>query len=105
LVSFSLPGIQPTDTVSVWLALDDADKENGCLRIIPGTHKTGLLDHGTSKLGGNLLSIQQDIAVSSHLETKAVDIELKAGQASFHHGLVIHGSQPNQSDRRRCGEK
>ena len=59
--------------------------------------------HGKSDQEGNLLSINQEIAVDGTAENSAVDIVLEAGQISIHHGHLIHGSLPNQSRRRRCG--
>src|SRR5262249_15249974 len=86
-----------------WLAIDDADRENGCMRVIPGSHLGEILDHGKSSKAGNLLSINQEIADSAVNAETAVDIVLNAGQMSLHHGKLIHGSNPNRSDRRRCG--
>jgi ectoine hydroxylase-related dioxygenase (phytanoyl-CoA dioxygenase family) len=87
-------GFQPPNVVTAWLAIDDSDGDNGAMMIIPGSHKTGLMEHGKSDREGN----------TSHFdESTAVTLELKAGQISLHHGLVVHGSLPNYSNRRRCG--
>ncbi len=72
------------------------------MRAIPGTHH-GLRDHGTSARPGNLLSINQEVPVTAEEEASAVDLPLKAGEISLHHGALIHGSNPNRSSRRRCG--
>lgn len=96
-------GFEPPKAVTVWLAIDDADVENGCMRVIPGSHKRGQLPHGKSTRPGNLLSINQEIPHEMVDESTALDFPLKAGQASLHDGLTIHGSNPNRSNRRRCG--
>src|SRR5205823_12025117 len=69
----------------------------------PGTHRAGVREHGTSERAGNLLSINQEVPVTAEEEARAVDLELRAGEFSLHHGALIHGSNPNRSSRRRCG--
>ena len=96
-------GLEPPFAATLWIAIDDADVENGCLRVIPGTHKKGLLPHGKSGNAGNMLGADQEIDESLLELDKAVDLELKAGQASLHDGITVHGSNPNRSTRRRCG--
>lgn len=96
-------GLEPPVAHSVWIAIDDSDVGNGCMRVIPGSHRTGILDHGQSGRDDNLLSIDQEIPSESVDEDSAVDLELRAGQCSIHHGHLIHGSNPNTSGRRRCG--
>ena len=96
-------GLEPPLAVTAWYAVDDADQENGCMRVIPGTHLQGILEHGKADQGGNLLSVNQEIHVSEADAARAHDIVLKAGQISLHDGTLIHGSLPNQSTRRRCG--
>jgi non-haem Fe2+, alpha-ketoglutarate-dependent halogenase len=95
-------GLEPPLAVSAWYAVDDADMENGCMRVIPGTH-SGIREHGTSDRAGNLLSINQEVPVTPEEEERAVDVVLRAGEISLHHGTLIHGSNPNRSARRRCG--
>ena len=58
---------------------------------------------GDATAAGNLLSINQELAVAPEDEARAVDLELRAGQMSLHDGSLVHGSLPNHSDRRRCG--
>jgi non-heme Fe2+,alpha-ketoglutarate-dependent halogenase len=96
-------GLDPPLAVTAWLAIDDADEENGCMRVIPGSHRGDILDHGKSAKQGNLLSINQAIPDSLVNVASALNLELKAGQMSLHHGKLIHGSNPNRSNRRRCG--
>ena len=96
-------GLEPPFAITAWLAIDDADPQNGCMRVIPGSHLGEILDHGKSSREGNLLSINQEITDSMVDAASAVDIVLNAGQMSLHHGKLIHGSNPNRSNRRRCG--
>ena len=96
-------GLEPPHALTVWYAVDDSDRENGCMRVIPGTHKDGIRAHGKSDQAGNLLSTNQEVPVTAAEEAAAADLVLKAGQISIHDGALIHGSLPNRSDRRRCG--
>jgi non-haem Fe2+, alpha-ketoglutarate-dependent halogenase len=96
-------GLEPPMAVTAWYAVDDSDVENGCMRVIPGTHRGGIRAHGKSDRTGNLLSINQEVPVDPGEEARAVDLVLRAGEISLHHGMLIHGSNPNWSNRRRCG--
>ncbi|MGA7305163.1 MAG: phytanoyl-CoA dioxygenase family protein [Rhodothermales bacterium] len=96
--------LEPMEVVTLWLAVDDSDVENGCMRVIPGTQHERLLteeeleshDDGTNVLGTGMHVDEID-------EAKAVDIVLKAGDVSVHHPALIHGSEGNQSNRWRRG--
>jgi len=96
-------GLLPPKAVSAWLAIDDTDVENGCMRVIAASHCVGLLPHGKADQAGNLLSVNQEIPAELVDTAKAVDMPLRAGSASLHDGMLIHGSNPNRSTRRRCG--
>lgn len=96
-------GLEPPIAVTAWYAIDDADQDNGCMRVIPASHRGGIREHGKAQQKGNLLSINQEVLVSAQEEAQAVDLPLKAGEVSLHDGCLIHGSLPNLSDRRRCG--
>ncbi len=96
-------GLDPAVSITAWYALDDSDPGNGCMRAIPGTHKSDIVEHTKSGSGKNLLSADQQVVVPPALEEKAVDLILKAGEFSLHDGKVIHGSEPNPSHRRRSG--
>ncbi len=96
-------GLEPPDAVTAWYAIDDSDIGNGCMQVIPGSHHQGVKEHGKSEQEGNLLSINQEVPVSKSQAESAVDLILKAGEMSIHHGMIIHGSLPNHSKRRRCG--
>ncbi|MEX0642561.1 MAG: phytanoyl-CoA dioxygenase family protein [Pirellulales bacterium] len=96
-------GLEPPQAVTAWYAVDDADQENGCMRVIPCSHRDGIRQHGKSDREGNLLSINQEVPVDEAEEQRACDVVLQAGQMSLHDGTLIHGSLPNRSSRRRCG--
>ena len=94
--------IRPLATCTVWVAVDDANRENGCLRIIKGSHKDArLLKHETNP--SKELTLNQELKKTEYDETKAVDLELKRGQISLHDVFLVHGSEPNTSDKSRRG--
>lgn len=94
-------GLEPHNWVTAWLAVDDVDEQNGCMRMLPGSHKAPLADHIDTFDENNLLSRGQTVPGVD--EAATVPVVLKAGQLSFHHPLIVHGSAPNLSDRRRLG--
>ena len=91
----------PGEIVSIWLALSPVTPENGGMRMIPGSHHA-VLPHVDKFGDDNLLSRGQELD-GGFDEGEAVDVTLKPGQMSIHHGLVIHSSNPNHSDQRRIG--
>lgn len=93
-------GLDGANEVTAWVALTPATTENGCMRFVPGSHQHDLVAHVDSFAQDNLLSRGQEIAVKVD-EAKAVDIVLRAGQASFHHGHLYHASGPNRTGARR----
>ncbi len=93
--------LTPSKTVTVWLAIDDVERENGCMRVIPRSHLRGHLKFRESD-PAELNVLSQTIDGVERFGTPA-DIELKAGEISLHSDLLIHGSLPNVSQRRRCG--
>ncbi|PWA23658.1 hypothetical protein CCH79_00005983, partial [Gambusia affinis] len=96
-------GIAGGPVLSVWLALDDSQKDNGVLQVIPGSHCSGMLLHRQATRPGNLLSVNQEIPEELVRVDEAVLCPLKAGQMSIHDGLLVHASDANTSQRRRCG--
>ncbi len=95
------PSVHGTEIVTVWLALDDADLENGCMEIIPTTHVGAPALQQLPTDGSDLLRTQ--VAVTPAQEATAMPAALKAGAMSIHDSFVIHGSKPNTSARRRAG--
>jgi hypothetical protein len=89
--------------VSAWVALTDSAADNGCLRVIPGSHRAGRVAHGeTARSEHNLLTSGMEVS-SGVDERDAVDVELKPGEASLHHVDLLHGSRANTSGRPRIG--
>lgn len=95
-------GLEPPDIVTAWVALSESTPANGAMRVMPGTHKMDQVAHRDTFAGNNLLSRGQEIAVEVD-EAQAVALELQPGEMSLHHVRLIHGSEPNQSNRRRIG--
>ncbi|XP_053734731.1 probable alpha-ketoglutarate-dependent hypophosphite dioxygenase [Synchiropus splendidus] len=89
--------------ISVWLALDDTTKENGALQVIPGSHKSGMFPHHQALRHGNMLTVNQEIPSELLPSQQALLCPLSAGQMSVHDGFLVHASDPNMSQRRRCG--
>lgn len=94
--------IKPLATCTVWIAIDDSVVENGCLRVIPGSHRDQEL-HPHLKEDRDNLVLNQRVADGIFDEAEAADVELDAGQMSMHDVFMIHGSNPNRSTRRRAG--
>ncbi len=93
--------LTPSKTVTVWLAIDDADRENGCMQVLPKSHLHGHLSFRESDASEH--NVLTQTIVGAEQLGKPVDIELKAGEISLHSDLLVHGSLPNRSNRRRCG--
>ncbi|MBI4531597.1 MAG: phytanoyl-CoA dioxygenase family protein [Candidatus Latescibacteria bacterium] len=91
----------PSKTVTVWLAIDDADTENACMRFIPRSHWFGHLTYRLSEASEN--NILHQTVEGAERFGEPVDVVLKAGEISIHSDLLLHGSNANTSDRRRCG--
>lgn len=94
--------LTPSKTITVWLAIDDVDEENGCMRVIPGSHLHGHLKFRESDPSEHNV-LTQTVDDPYKYGGKEALIELKAGEVSIHSDLLLHGSLPNTSDRRRCG--
>jgi len=93
--------LTPSRTVTAWLAIDDVDRENACMQVIPGSHHLG-----------ELALKQSDAAEKNLFDSSVIDVEqygdpvcleLKAGEISLHSDLLLHASEANHSDRRRGG--
>ena len=91
----------PSRTATIWLAVDKADLSNACMKFIAGSHLHGHLTWRPSREEeNNVLNQTVDNAESLG---EIVPIELEAGEISIHSDLLLHGSDANTSDRRRCG--
>jgi hypothetical protein len=90
---------RPIAHLSCWIGLDDSTRENGCLHYVPGSHRWNLLP--ITGLADNMDAIQTVLTIEQQREFKPVAIELKRGEASFHHPLMVHGSYENHTPRQR----
>lgn len=88
--------------VTAWVALSPSTVASGCMRFVAGSHNKRLVEHLDSFAADNLLSRGQEIAVEVD-EASAVDVVLRAGEASLHHGHLFHASGPNSTGERRIG--
>jgi hypothetical protein len=94
--------IRPLATCTVWVAIEDSLADNGCLRVVPGSHRARTL-HPHLHEDRSDLTLNQRLAAGAFDEADAVDVELRAGQMSLHDVYMIHGANANRSPRRRTG--
>jgi ectoine hydroxylase-related dioxygenase (phytanoyl-CoA dioxygenase family) len=85
--------------VTVWLAIDRSTRENGCMRVIPGTHHGGFSEYEDVDRRSNTFAT----SIKDVDESRAVYFELEPGECSLHDSRIIHGAQANESPMRRCG--
>ncbi|HEX6508683.1 MAG TPA: phytanoyl-CoA dioxygenase family protein [Chloroflexota bacterium] len=85
--------------VTVWLAIDPSTRENGCMRVLPGTHTNGFSEYEEVDRSENTF----DRRIANLDERDAVYFELQPGELSLHDSRIIHGAEPNRSPIRRCG--
>jgi len=93
-------GLDSDDEVTVWVALTPVTEQSGCMFFVPGSHKQRAVEHVDTFAENNLLSRGQEIAVDV-ADGDGVPVELKPGQASFHHGHLFHSSGQNKTAVRR----
>jgi len=93
--------LRPMKAVALWVAVDRSEPANGCLQMLPGTHKEPLLAIESRPDSPNMLASTMPFDQYSHIEP--VDIILNPGDVSVHHPHIIHGSKKNLSPNRRCG--
>ena len=94
-------GLEPHNWVTAWLAITDANEENGCMRMWSGSHKDNIKHHEQKYDEGNLLTRGQTVENVPLDET--TPLVLKAGQMSLHHPTIVHGSGLNKTNDRRIG--
>lgn len=90
---------KPMSHLTCWIGLDDASRDNGCLQYVPGSHRWDLLP--VTGLAGDMDAIQTVLSDEQKRAFKPVAIELKRGEAAFHHPLLVHGSYENRTPRQR----
>ncbi|MDG2481326.1 MAG: phytanoyl-CoA dioxygenase family protein [Alphaproteobacteria bacterium] len=92
--------MRPLATCTVWIAIDDTTTENGCMRVILGSHRSGcLLAHETNP--SREVVLHEQLKDGQFNEADAVDLVLGAGQVSLHDVYMVHGSEPNRSEHSR----
>lgn len=91
--------IKPMATCSVWIAIDASGPENGCLRVVPGSHARGVLAHGRE--ADTSLALDSAVDPAEYDSDLAEDVVLQPGALSFHDVHLVHGSEPNRSSRSR----
>lgn len=92
-----------TPSTSAWIALTGSHRANGCMRVIPGSHKEGLLAHDNIRDDPHLLNKRGERINRVVDENLATDVVLEPGEMSLHESTIIHGSNPNTSDEPRIG--
>ena len=92
---------EPMAHLSCWIGLDDSTRENGCVHYVPGSHRWKLLP--ITGLANDMRAIEGVLSDEQKKQFKPIAIELKKGECSFHHPLMVHGSYQNQSDHPRRG--
>ena len=92
--------LNPPDSVTCWIALDDSTEENGCVYYGRGTHLPGLRPHRASMVQGNSLMMAEQPAEAEFEEVPGL---VRRGGAILHHCLLIHRSEPNRSPKPRRG--
>jgi len=94
-------GMDDVNFPTPWIALSPSNLETGCMTMISGSHKQEIRKHEDTFEEHNILTRGQVIHEVD--ESKGVDLILKPGEMSIHHGAIIHGSKPNKSQQRRIG--
>lgn len=92
--------LEPMEVVTLWLAVDHSNRQNGCVRLVPGTHRGDIAGMRKNDEVANVLG--QEIAIDVD-ESDAVDVVLTPGDVEVHHPNIVHGSAANTSPHRRCG--
>lgn len=94
--------LEPMNVITCWLAIDDSTVENGCMRVIPGTHTAGPIEHVDIERPEDKV-LHRGVPTDRFDESTAADCIIPSGGGSFHAPYLIHGSAPNVSSKRRCG--
>jgi len=91
----------PLAHLTCWIGLDDSSEENGCVQYVPGSHHWHLLPRGD--LANDMTSVFKHLNAEQKDAFQPVPAVMKAGEASFHHPMMVHGSYENNSDKPRRG--
>ena len=88
---------RPPSVLTIWLAIENVDEENGCLRYVPGSHTGGMRPHSASTVLGFSQALTD---YGPEDEAREVMVEMRAGDAVAHHGDTVHRADPNRSTTR-----
>jgi phytanoyl-CoA hydroxylase len=89
---------KPATCIAAWTAIDDADLDNGCLYVVPGSHRSGI--HCPEDGGENWLSYGDSHITKFPRDTKPIPVPVAKGSTMFFSGNLIHGSGPNRTKDR-----
>jgi phytanoyl-CoA hydroxylase len=92
------PVLQPADLISAWVALDDAEIDNGCMWMVPGSHRWGKVALGSNE---NFSPKYDPAQLPEGVTVKAEPLIVKKGEVAFHHSMTWHGSPANKTPRPR----
>ena len=90
---------QPMAHLSCWIGLDDSTRDNGCVHYVPGSHRWNLLPR--ESFANDMDAIRNSLTSGQKQQFQPVAIELRKGESSFHHPLMVHGSYENRTDKPR----
>jgi chlorinating enzyme len=96
--------LQPMKVITLWLAVDESTRENGCMRVISGSHReaaAGMDAYEPVDRANHVFHARLKLELID--EARIVDLELQPGECHFHDAWTVHGSNPNFSEKRRCG--
>ena len=93
--------LNPSNSVTVWLALYDTDEQNGAMKIVKASHHEGMFNHHQND--AKHLALNQEVSTDQFNANDIISLNLKAGEISLHDDGLLHGSEANDSNRRRCG--
>jgi hypothetical protein len=88
----------PPNQVTMWIAIDDADETNGCMWVLPGSHRSGIVPHTKGATGWE---VTEEVRPKLFAGLSPLQCPVQSGGALVFHGNVLHKSEPNQSDRNR----
>jgi ectoine hydroxylase-related dioxygenase (phytanoyl-CoA dioxygenase family) len=92
--------VKDASVPAIWLGLTSATAENGCLRVVPRSHRLGLVQHADFPNPDNLTT--QGATAQVPIDTPH-DVVMRAGEMSLHHPLMLHASNPNRTSEARIG--
>lgn len=93
--------VTPSDLITCWVALDEATVANGCMQVVPGSHRWGLVDANTNLAADDPEAILKQVTPPPGEKIEKVHVELPIGHCMWHHCLTLHGTDVNTTDKPR----